>query len=55
MPAGLVFNVTLGKGSVEKDIGTEAAAWRYSVNSQESTCARVSFLIKLQVSGLQFY
>ena len=26
-----------------------------SQNSQESTCARVSFLIKLQVSGLQPY
>ena len=24
-------------------------------NSQESTCARVSFLIKLQASGLQLY
>ena len=24
-------------------------------NSQESTCARVSFLIKLQTSGLQLY
>ena len=24
-------------------------------NSQENTCARVSFLIKLQVSGLQLY
>ena len=26
-----------------------------SQNSQENTCARVSFLIKLQPSGLQFY
>ena len=26
-----------------------------SQNSQENTCARVSFLIKLQVSGLQLY
>ena len=39
---------------------TEVVAWRYSVkkmflnilqNSQENTCARVSFLIKLQTSG----
>ena len=26
-----------------------------SQNSQENTCARVSFLMKLQVSGLQLY
>ena len=26
-----------------------------SQNSQENTCARVSFLIKLQASGLQLY
>ena len=26
-----------------------------SLNSQENTCVRVSFLIKLRVSGLQFY
>ena len=26
-----------------------------SQNSQENTCARVFFLIKLQVSGLQLY
>ena len=26
-----------------------------SQNSRENTCARVSFLIKLQASGLQFY
>ena len=25
------------------------------VNSQENTCAKVSFLIKLHASGLQFY
>ena len=24
-------------------------------NSQENTCARVSFLVKLQALGLQFY
>ena len=43
---------------------TEAVAQKCSVktvlleisrNSQESTGARVSFLIKLQASGLQFY
>ena len=42
----------------------EAVVWRCSVekvfleisqNSQENTCARVSFLIKLQASGLQLY
>ena len=42
---------------------SEAVAWRCSVkkvfleilqNSQENTCARVSFLIKLQVSGCEF-
>ena len=42
---------------------SEAVAWRCSVkkvfleilqNSQENTCARVSFLIKLQVSGCNF-
>ena len=42
----------------------EAVAWRCSVkkiflensqNSQENACARVSFLTKLQVSGLQLY
>ena len=26
-----------------------------SQNSQENTCARVSFLIKLQASGLHYY
>ena len=26
-----------------------------SQNSQENTCARVSFLIELQVSGMQIY
>ena len=26
-----------------------------SQNSQENTCARVSFLMKLQASGLQLY
>ena len=40
--------------------GSEAVAWRCSVenvfleipqNSQENTCARVSFLIKLQASA----
>ena len=43
---------------------TEAVVWRCSVekmfleisqNSQENTCARVSFLIKLQALGLQIY
>ena len=42
-----------------ESLKTEAAAYRYSVkkmfleilqNSQENTCARVSFLIKLQAS-----
>ena len=42
----------------------EAVIWRCSVkklfleilqNSQEYTCAKASFLIKLQVSGLQLY
>ena len=42
----------------------EAVAQRYSVkkvfleirqNSQENTCTRVSFSIKLQASGLQLY
>ena len=42
---------------------SEAVAWKCSVkkvfleilqNSQENTCARVSFLIKLQVSGCEF-
>ena len=28
---------------------------KISQNSQENTCARVSFLIKLQASGLQLY
>ena len=42
---------------------SEAVVWRCSIkkvfflemlqNSQENTCARVSFLIKLQASGLQ--
>ena len=26
-----------------------------SKNSHENTCARISFLVKLQASGLQFY
>ena len=28
---------------------------KISQNSQENTCARISFLIKLQVSGVQLY
>ena len=47
-----------------ESLSKEAAVQRCSVktvflessqNSQENTCARVSFLIKLQVSGLQLY
>ena len=30
-------------------------SFEISQNSQENTCARVSFLIKLQISGLQLY
>ena len=46
----------------DKQNHTEAVAWRCSVkkvfleilqNSQENICARASFLIKLQASGLQ--
>ena len=49
---------------VHKVENVEAVARRCSVkkvfleisqNSQENTCARVSFLIKLQASGLQLY
>ena len=45
-------------------LNTEVVAWRCSVkkvfleiseNSQENTCARVSFLIKLQASDQQLY
>ena len=54
------FN-TMAKTEV---VATEAVVQRCSVkkvfleisqNSQENTCARVSFLIKLQASGLQLY
>ena len=37
---------------------SEAATWgvlKTSQNSQENTCVRVSFLIKLQALGLQLY
>ena len=46
------------------EITTEVVVWRCSVkkvfleisqNSQENICARISFLIKLQSSGLQLY
>ena len=38
---------------VEKSLSIKKVFWEISQNSQESTCTRVSFLIKLQASGLQ--
>ena len=38
---------------VEKSLSIKKVFWEISQNSQENTCTRVSFLIKLQTSGLQ--
>ena len=38
------------KGDLQENVFLEI--WQ---NSQENTCARVSFLIKLQASGLHYY
>ena len=55
-----ILNVWQGSGYASTPQETEAVAQRYSVkkvflevsqNSQENTCARVSFLIKLQACG----
>ena len=49
---------------LQKNLASEAVVQRCSVkkvfleisqNTQENTCTRVSFLIKLQASGLQLY
>ena len=37
---------------VEKSLSIKKVFWEISQNSQESTCTRVSFLIKLQTYGL---
>ena len=58
------YQTTIRQLSINVIPPTEAVARRCSVkkvflessqNSQENTCARVSFLIKLQASGLQLY
>ena len=46
--------------SPKSEAATRGALWKKvflkcSQNSQENTCARVSFLIKLQAPGLQLY
>ena len=41
--------------AVTKGVLYKKVLLQISQNSQENTCARVSFLIKLQASGLQLY
>ena len=49
-----IFELEL-KETVAKSCSVKKVFLEVSQNSQENTCARVSFLIKLQASGLQFY
>ena len=41
--------------SSRPEVFSEKAFLEISQNSQENTCARASFLTKLQTSGLQLY
>ena len=41
--------------AVAQRCSVKKAFSEFSLNSQENTCARVSFLIKLQATGLQLY
>ena len=43
------------KPAVVWTCSVEKVLFEISQNSQENTCARVSFLMKLQASGLQLY
>ena len=49
-----VFELEL-KEAVAKSCSVKKVLLEVSQKSQENTCARVSFLIKLQASGLQLY
>ena len=49
-----IFELEL-KETVAKSCSVKKVFLEVSQNSQENTCARVSFLIKLQASGLQLY
>ena len=55
-----LFNVvstlcTINKKAVTQRCSVKKVFLEISQNSQENTCARASFLIKLQASGLQLY
>ena len=41
--------------AVNRKCSVKKVFLKISQNSQENTCARISFLIKLQVSGVQLY
>ena len=43
------------KRCVKKGLSVKMVFLKISQNSQENTCARVSFLIKLQAWGLHFF
>ena len=47
-------NKTINRSS-RPEVFCEKGILRNLANSQENTCARVSFLTKLQASGLQLY
>ena len=52
-----IFRVTVAalSGAVTQRCSVKKVFLEISQNSQENTCARVSFLIKLQTSSLQLY
>ena len=48
-------SLNYAKEAANGGVPEETVFLEISQNSQENTCARVSFLIKLQVLGLQYY
>ena len=54
------LGITKSEGLQSLEAATRGVLWKKAFleilqNSQENTCARVSFLIKVQASGLQLY
>ena len=50
-----MFKVVQIQEAVAQRCSVKKAFLEISQNSQEKTCARVSFLINMQASGLQLY
>ena len=51
----ILMNISEFAEAVVQRCSAKKVFLEISQNSQENTCARVSFLIKLQASGLQLY